>query len=117
MERDAHLLARGIETSGRIEGRADFARADDAFRAARLLNPDTEPDIGRALLYKLGEQHERAEAVIEDVLRREPDNLTAWAVLFEFTRERDPATARRALAARARLDPVNARRAQSRQER
>ena len=117
MERDAHLLARGVETSGRIEDRADFDRAEDAFRAARLLNPDTEPDIGRALLYKLGRQHDRAEALIEDVLRREPDNLTAWAVLFEFTRERDPATARRALAARARLDPVNARRARSRRER
>jgi hypothetical protein len=114
MERDAHLLARGVETSGRIEDRRDFERADDAFRGARLLNPDTEPDIGRALLYKLGRRHDEAEAVVEDVLRREPDNLTAWAVLFEFTRERDPATARRALAARARLDPVNARRARPR---
>jgi hypothetical protein len=110
MERDAHLLARGVETAGRIRGPADVARAEADFRGARLMNPDTAPDVGRALLYKAARQHDRAVALVEDVVRREPDNLNAWAVLFAFTRATDEATTQRALAARARLDPFNARR-------
>jgi hypothetical protein len=45
-------------------------------------------------------------ALLEDVLRREPDNLTAWRVLMLLS----PDAAGRALAAQRRLDPVNVRR-------
>jgi predicted Zn-dependent protease len=79
------------------------------YRAARLLNPDTVPDVRRAFLYQGTGREREAAALLEDVLRREPDNLDAWGLLYTFTRERDPATARRALAARARLDPLGAR--------
>ena len=48
-------------------------------------------------------------AIAKDVLRREPDNLNAWGVLFLFTRDHEPATADRARGARARLDPLSAR--------
>ncbi len=46
MERDARLLARGQAAAEA----ADSARAEADFRAARLLNPDATPDLGRALV-------------------------------------------------------------------
>jgi hypothetical protein len=110
MERDTHLQERGIKASGRLGDAGNEARADKAFRDARFLNPDTTPDLGRAVMYLARERRPEAAAVLRDVLRREPDNLTAWSVLYGVTRVSDPATARRALAARRRLDPLAARR-------
>ena len=87
----------------------DWPAAEADFRAARVLNADTSPDIRRAFLYQGSGRPGDAAAVLEDVVRREPDNLDAWGLLYAFTRERDPALARRALEARARLDPLGAR--------
>jgi hypothetical protein len=98
MERDEHLLSRGVET-----------RSVADLRDATLLNPDTGPDLSRALLYRARNRRDDAVALLEGVLRREPDNLTAWGLLYLFSRDADPAVARRALAARRRLDPVSAR--------
>jgi hypothetical protein len=109
MERDARLQARGVAAAGRLDVPGNAARADAAFRGARLLNPDTAPDVGRALLLQARGRSREAAGVLEAVVRREPDNLTAWGVLFAVKRASDPATARRALAARRRLDPVGAR--------
>jgi hypothetical protein len=109
MERDTRLQERGIKASGRLGVAGNEARADDAFRAARFLNPDTTPDVGRAVLYLARDRRPEAAAVLRDVVRREPDNVTAWSVLYGVTRESDPATARRALAERRRLDPLAAR--------
>jgi hypothetical protein len=102
MERDERLLQRGVKASS--AGQA--ARAERAFRDARLLNPDSAPDVLRSFLYAGTDRREEAQALTEEVLRREPDNLTAWVVLMRV----DPRSAQRALAARRRLDPVNARR-------
>jgi Tfp pilus assembly protein PilF len=110
MERDTRLQERAIKASGRLSVAGNEARADAAFRAARFLNPDTTPDVGRAVMYLARELRPAAAALLRDVLRREPDNLTAWSVLYGVTRQSDPATARRALAARKRLDPLAARR-------
>ena len=93
MERSVRLQATGGEA---------------ALRDARLLNPDTTPDVRRAFLYQGTGRPEEAAALLESVLRREPENLDAWGLLYAFTRERDPATARRALSARERLDPLGA---------
>jgi hypothetical protein len=109
-ERDVRLQARGVQAAQHAREAGNFARADADFRGARLLNPDTAPDVNRAFLYQARGDWQRATAVLEDVLGREPDNLTAWGVLYTFTRDHDPATARRALAAQRRLDPVRARR-------
>ena len=106
---DDRALRRGVELSGRVESAADARRAEALLRDARRLNPDSAPDVGRAVLYQGRGRPQRAVALLEDVLEREPDNLGAWALLYQLTRTRDPATARRALAARARLDPFNAR--------
>ena len=103
MERDARLQAQGVAEAGR--GERVEAAAD--LRAARLLNPDTAPDLALALVYRADDQDDRGIAVVEDVLRREPENLTAWGVLHQIGR---PDLQRRALAARERLDPLSARR-------
>jgi hypothetical protein len=109
MYSDAREQARGVEAAGRVETEADFRRADAHFRRASRLNPDTAPDLARAWL-RYGRARTRpAIAGVEEVLRREPDNLTAWGMLFTMTRDVDRAAASRALAARRRLDPVNAR--------
>jgi predicted Zn-dependent protease len=105
MELDVRRQANGVSAAGR----RDFTAADAAFRAARALNPDTAPDINRAFIYERTGRHGQAAAVLEDVLRREPDNLSAWGLLFTFAKGHDRATAERALAARRRLDPVSAR--------
>ena len=78
MERNVRLEERGRQASGRLAVAGNEARAEAAFRDARFLNPDTAPDLGRAVLYLV-------------------------------TRGHAPATARRALAARRRLDPLSAR--------
>jgi predicted Zn-dependent protease len=109
MERDARLLARGIEAAGGAGRPADLPRAEAAFRSARLLNPDTRPDVLRAAIQSRRGRHAEAVAALEAVVRREPDNLGAWSVLSSVGKD-DPAIVGRALAARARLDPVNARR-------
>jgi predicted Zn-dependent protease len=106
MERDARLLARGIAATG---PRADLPRAESELRAARLLNPDTRADIFLAATEERLGRRAQSVATLEDVLRREPDNLGAWTVLAYVARD-DPVIVRRTLAARARLDPVNARR-------
>lgn len=105
MELDVRRQASGVSAAQR----RDFSAADADFRAARTLNPDTAPDVSRAFLYERTGRHRQAAAVLEDVLRREPDNLTAWGLLFTFTKDHDRTTAERALAARRRLDPLSAR--------
>jgi predicted Zn-dependent protease len=105
MERSVRLQSSGVEAA---QAR-DFAAAEADFRAARVLNADTTPDVRRAFLYQGSGRPAEAATVLKDVVRREPDNLEAWGLLYAFTRERDPALARRALEARARLDPLAAR--------
>jgi predicted Zn-dependent protease len=106
MERDAREQARGVALAG-VAGGA--ARADQAFRRATFLNPDTAPDVARAFTIGVGGDEARALRLLQDVLRREPDNLTAWGMVAAFARGRDPAALRRAFAARRRLDPLSAR--------
>jgi predicted Zn-dependent protease len=110
MERDVRLEARGIDAARRLSDPGSFARAEADLRGARRLNPDTGPDFSRALLYQAAGRSQRAAALVEDIVRREPDNRLAWGLLRAIARDRDPATAARALAEQRRLDPVNARR-------
>jgi predicted Zn-dependent protease len=108
MERDTRLLADGIEAAGGAGRPADLPRAEATFKSAGLLNPDTRPDVLRAAIQSRRGRQAEAIATLEAVLRSEPDNLGAWSVLSSVGKD-DPAIVRRARAARARLDPVNAR--------
>jgi predicted Zn-dependent protease len=108
MERDRRLQARGVALAGNLRTAADVTHAESDLRAARLLNPDTMPDINRALVYRFDERFDDAISLVQDVLRREPENRAAWGGLYALSRNRDPATADRARAALTRLDPVNA---------
>jgi tetratricopeptide (TPR) repeat protein len=105
MERSTRLQAEGIAATARQQ----WDRAEDDFRAARLLNPDVAPDLRRSFVYQASSRPDRALAVLEDVVRREPDNRAAWGVIEEFTRELDPARSAAAREQLRRLDPLNAR--------
>lgn len=111
MEYDARTLKRGANTASEMFTSggtpAGFRSAEADFRDARLLSPDTTPDLHRAVLYRVHAREAQAIALLEDVVRREPDNIAAWNVLYALVRERDRAAARRALAARRRLDPLS----------
>ena len=109
MERDARLQARGIAAAERIAVAGNVERAEDDLRAASFLNPDTAPDVGRAAVYNAAGRWRESIALLDDVLRREPDNIAAWGVLYLVARDRDPAAAERAINARRRLDPLRAR--------
>lgn len=108
MERNARLQAEGVAAARSLPAPGGFARADSALRRARVLNPDATPDVGRAAIRLATGRHAQAAAILGDVVAREPENLTAWAVLGAAARGGDPALATRALAARRRLDPLNA---------
>jgi hypothetical protein len=108
MERDWRLQEDGAAALQPGSTPAQLARAEDDLKASRLLNPDPAPDMNLALLASARRQPERALAGIEDVVRREPDNLSAWAILAVLSRD-DAAARARAFAARRRLDPLNAR--------
>ena len=104
MEFDVRRLASGVSAAQR----RDFAAADADFRAARALNPDTAPDVNRAFLYERMGPHARAAAVLEDVVRREPDNLRAWLAYALLAEGTDPAAVERARDELRRLDPLSA---------
>jgi predicted Zn-dependent protease len=108
MERDARFLARGIALAQPPRAPGDLERADSALRRATLLNPDTAPDTGRAFVLQASGRETSAVGLLEDVVRREPENLGAWRVLLTITRDTEAVIARRALAAVRGLDPVNA---------
>ncbi|HSD77020.1 MAG TPA: hypothetical protein VLA98_06430, partial [Solirubrobacteraceae bacterium] len=93
----------------RIDAPGNAARAESDFRAARLLNPDTTPDLRLALLHRARGDFRRGVTTARNVTRREPDNLRAWAVLLAAAVGHDAAAVRDALAARRRLDPIDAR--------
>ena len=105
--RNVRLEERGGAAAGRLAAPGNAVRAQEDFRRVRLLNPDPQPDVARAVVLLQTGRPARAIALLEVVLRREPDNARVWRTLFEVTAERDSARAQRALAALRRLDPLN----------
>jgi hypothetical protein len=106
MERDARLYERGIAAGGRLDDPATVARAEDDLRAARLLSPDRTPDVGRAMILWTSGRPGPARALLEDVVRAEPDNLSAWTALGWVNDGRDAELERRVAAEMRRLDPL-----------
>ncbi len=109
MERDVRLQARGVDTTLNFRLPGHFERGDSDLRGARVLSPSTAPDVIRAFNFQLRGRPREGIRVIEDVLRREPENLQAWVVLERLARRSDPAARQRALAAERRLNPIDAR--------
>lgn len=97
MERDERLQERGVATSNPAD-----------LEAARLWNPDTTPDLRLAFVALGRGRRAEAQAVLEDLVRREPDNIFAWGALLNVTRGVEPAVARTALMQLRRLDPLGA---------
>lgn len=109
MERDARLYDRGIAAGGRLNDPATISGAEADMRDARLLNPDRTPDLGRAVILVTTGHRDEARRLLEDVVRDEPDNLSAWDALDFVNDGRDPALQRRVAAEIARLDPLGRR--------
>ena len=107
MERDARLYDRGIAAGGSLDDPATIARAESDMRDARLLNPDRTPDLGLAVILNTTGRKAAARTVLEDIVRDEPDNLSAWDALDFVNDDRDPALKRRAAAEIRRLDPLS----------
>lgn len=108
MWRDQRLLARGDQALAAITAPGRAAQAESRYRAARWLNPDPTADLRLVLVYRFTGQAQRAVAAARAVARREPDNLAAWAALFAAAKGDDPQAVREAVAARRRLDPLDA---------
>jgi Tetratricopeptide repeat len=106
MERDTRLYDRGIAAGGQLDDPATVARAEADLKAARALNPDRTPDVGRALILWSAGRPADARAVLEDVVRDEPDNLSAWTALAWVGDGDDPRLGRRVAAQLRRLDPL-----------
>jgi hypothetical protein len=84
------------------------AQVDDAerlFERARLLDPDTRPLLLEGELLARGAKRAEGRALVERAVEREPDNVLAWGVLAEVTREADPARSRAAETRRLELSP------------
>jgi hypothetical protein len=88
---------------------ATDASAREAARLlqdARFLNPDTRPMVakGALLVARGGNGVKEGISLLEEAVRKEPDNVVAWSVLASATRRLD---AQRSRAARARANELS----------
>jgi predicted Zn-dependent protease len=87
---------------------AEVDRAARLFEGARAHNPDQRPVEREAgMLIRTGRLRQ-ALALLGPVVRKEPDNLTAWVLIANAARESDPALAREALNRARALNPLAA---------
>jgi predicted Zn-dependent protease len=104
--RDTRQQERGTALAETSRDPATLERAVRHYEAASFLNPDTGPEVGRALALQSQGRAPEARAALEDVVRREPDNLTGWRLLAAITKELDPARSRQAVERARELDPL-----------
>jgi len=104
----AHLGAEGelLAVRGAALDPAMAAHVDDLLRRAARLTPDTSPEVARAGMLSERGDHAAAIAVLRDVLRREPRNVTAWIVLSVAAKPVDAALSQRARRQAAELAPA-----------
>ena len=57
---------------------AQAAHEDSLLKAAKTLNPDLEVDVLRGQVAMFAGQLQRADQILESVVRREPDNIIGW---------------------------------------
>jgi predicted Zn-dependent protease len=85
---------------------SEFERSIDQLEDSRFLNPGTTAELARGQYYLFHGQPRAAARAAEQLVRSEPDNADAWRLLWQATRETDPARAREAAAALKRLNPL-----------
>jgi hypothetical protein len=86
----------------------DVNRAAQLFESATAHNPDTRPLVREAGLLIRSGRTQQPLRLLRPVVRREPDNLTAWALIAIGARTIDPALAREAAARANALNPLAA---------
>jgi tetratricopeptide (TPR) repeat protein len=108
----ARLEARAQEIAERPPEhltRADVDEAVDLFERSREREPGTRPLLLEAgLLARAGHQ-ERARGLLEDAVRREPENHDVWVLLGRVTVRSDPERSREARRRALELSPPVAR--------
>jgi hypothetical protein len=110
-------LVAGLRAT-RLQADADrripAARVDDAevdrkrelLEDARRFNPDPAPELREAQLLLFIDRDREAVRILEDVVRREPENYEAWLGLRQAALQVDPGLARRAASQAIRLNPL-----------
>jgi predicted Zn-dependent protease len=86
----------------------DVDRAVRLFQSARAHNPDSRPIEREAGLLIRSGRARQGTALLRPVVKREPDDLTAWALIAIGARTFDPALTREATARADALNPLAA---------
>lgn len=107
-ERIGHAASQRIVAAPTLS-EAEFDRAIRDFRRAELLDPGTKWMATRASYHMQRGQKQAALRTADAMLRREPDNIDAWAVVLRATRGRDARRAAEASREMQRLNPLPAR--------
>jgi predicted Zn-dependent protease len=71
----------------------DPAAARPEARAAKTLNPDPYPQILEGVSYMVAGDRAHAAPFFRRVVRAEPENVRAWALLFQATHSPQSAAA------------------------
>ena len=75
------------------------------FADARKLNPNSRPGVAEASFLVATHHPREAARLLEPVVRNEPDNAEAWAILAGATEDTDRRRNAQALAQLRRLKP------------
>jgi predicted Zn-dependent protease len=102
---DARLLGDARHAAVTARTPADVERAARLFERSRRLSPDTLPQTGEAFMLLRAGQLDRGVRLLDDIVRREPRNATAWGLIAIAEQKRDPARAALARAKEAALNP------------
>jgi predicted Zn-dependent protease len=85
---------------------AEVERKRELLEDARRFNPDPAPEIREAQLLLFIDRDREAVRLLEDVVRREPENYEAWIGLRQAALRVDPELARTATREALRLNPL-----------
>jgi len=103
--RSARDQARGLEDAQTRLSASEFARVDALLARAAGRTGSTEPDLDRVRLMLFARREAPAVGILRRVLREEPQNAEAWALLVRGLRTSDPRGAAAALARYRALSP------------